>query len=107
LLAGYSLIYRRTFKAGDRVKINDVVGDVADMRLQVTHLRTMKNEDVIVPNSVILTSQAVIAAPRRKGAQVARAAASPGSRRRARGARGPGSSTPSVPSNGRIRLTAA
>jgi small-conductance mechanosensitive channel len=59
MLAGYSLIYRRTFKLGDRVKINDVVGDVVDMRLQVTHLRTVKNEDVIVPNSVILTSQVV------------------------------------------------
>src|SRR3989442_13870595 len=59
MMAGYSLIYRRTFKVGDRVKINDVVGDVVAMRLQVTHLRTIKNEDVIVPNSVILTSQVV------------------------------------------------
>jgi small-conductance mechanosensitive channel len=58
-LAGYSLIYRRAFKVGDRVKIGDVVGDVTEMRLQVTHLRTIKNEDVIVPNSVILTSQVV------------------------------------------------
>jgi small-conductance mechanosensitive channel len=59
MLAGYSLIYRRTFKLGDRVKINDVVGDVVVMRLQVTHLRTVKNEDVIIPNSTILTSQVV------------------------------------------------
>jgi small-conductance mechanosensitive channel len=58
-LAGYSLIYRRVFKVGDRVRINDVLGDVAQMGLQVTHLRTIKNEDVIVPNSVILTSQVV------------------------------------------------
>ena len=58
-LAGYSLIYRRAFKVGDRVKINDVLGDVARMGLQVTHVRTIKNEDVIVPNSVILTSQVV------------------------------------------------
>src|SRR5207247_7015444 len=59
MMAGYSLIYRRTFKVGDRVKINAVVGDVAAMRLQVTHLRTIKHEEVIVPNSVILTSQVV------------------------------------------------
>jgi small-conductance mechanosensitive channel len=59
MMAGYSLIYRRTFKVGDRVKINDVVGDVVEMRLQVTHLRTIKNEDVIIPNSVVLTSQVV------------------------------------------------
>ena len=59
MLAGYSLIYRGTFKVGDLVKINDVVGAVTEMRLQVTHLRTIKNEDVIVPNSVILASQVV------------------------------------------------
>jgi len=59
MLAGYSLIYRRTFKVGDRVKVNNVVGDVTQMRLQVTHLRTVKNEDVIVPNSAILTSEVV------------------------------------------------
>jgi small-conductance mechanosensitive channel len=59
LLAGYSLIYRGTFRVGDRVKIGDVIGDVTIMRLQVTHLRTIKNEDVIVPNSSILTSQVV------------------------------------------------
>ena len=59
MLAGYSLIYRGTFKVGDRVKINDVVGQVTEMRLQVTHVRTIKNEDVTVPNSLILTSQVV------------------------------------------------
>src|SRR5262245_38653047 len=59
MLAGYSLIYRRTFKVGDRVKINDVVADFTAMRLQVTHLKTIKNEDVVVPNSTILTSQVV------------------------------------------------
>jgi small-conductance mechanosensitive channel len=59
MLAGYSLIYRRTFKVGDRVKINDVTGDVTELRLQVTHLKTIKNEDVVVPNSAILASQVV------------------------------------------------
>jgi small-conductance mechanosensitive channel len=58
-IAGYSMIYRRTFKVGDRVKIDDVVGDVLEMRLQVTHLRSMKNEEVIVPNSAILGTQVV------------------------------------------------
>ena len=30
IIAGYSLTYRRTFKVGDRVRIDDVTGDVAD-----------------------------------------------------------------------------
>jgi small-conductance mechanosensitive channel len=59
VIAGYSMIYRRTFKVGDRVKIGAVVGDVTEMRLQVTHLRSPKNEEVVVPNSQILGSEVV------------------------------------------------
>ncbi|MGZ8216828.1 mechanosensitive ion channel family protein [Methylomagnum sp.] len=58
-IAGYSLIYRRAFKLGDRVKIGEAFGDVIEMRLQVTHLRSLKNEEIIVPNSTILTSEVV------------------------------------------------
>jgi small-conductance mechanosensitive channel len=43
-IAGYMLTYRRAFKIGDRVKIADLIGDVIATRLQVTHLRTIKNE---------------------------------------------------------------
>jgi small-conductance mechanosensitive channel len=56
VIAGYSLTYRRAFKVGDRVRIGDVVGDVTAIRLQVTHLRTVKNEEAVVPNSTILSS---------------------------------------------------
>jgi small-conductance mechanosensitive channel len=59
LLAGYSLTYRRAFRVGDRVQIGDVMGDVELMRLQVTHLRSVKNEEIIIPNSVILNSSVI------------------------------------------------
>ncbi|HEY7677294.1 MAG TPA: mechanosensitive ion channel domain-containing protein, partial [Candidatus Methylomirabilis sp.] len=59
VIAGYTLTYRRAFKVGDRVKIGEVLGDVTEMRLQVTHLRTIKNEEVTVPNSLILNSHVV------------------------------------------------
>ena len=59
IVAGYSLTYRRAFKVGDRVKIGAVFGDVTTMRLQVTHVRTPKNEEVIVPNSTILNQEVV------------------------------------------------
>jgi small-conductance mechanosensitive channel len=55
-MAGYTLIYRRLFKVGDRVQIGDIVGEVLEMRVQVTRFRTFKNEEVIIPNSTILTS---------------------------------------------------
>jgi small-conductance mechanosensitive channel len=57
LIAGYMLTYRRAFKVGDRVKIGDAVGEVLDMRLQATHLRSLKNEELVIPNSQILGSQ--------------------------------------------------
>jgi small-conductance mechanosensitive channel len=59
LIAGFTMTYRGTFKVGDRVRIGDVMGDVADIRLQVTRIRTPKNEDVVVPNSMILGSEVV------------------------------------------------
>ena len=59
VIAGYTMTYRRAFHIGDRVKIGDIVGEVTEMRLQVTHLRTIKNEEVIIPNSSILNNEVV------------------------------------------------
>jgi small-conductance mechanosensitive channel len=59
VIAGYSMTYRRAFKLGDRVKIGDHIGEVVRMRLLVTHLRTPKNEEVVVPNSSILGAEIV------------------------------------------------
>ena len=58
-LAGYTLIYRRAFKVGDRIQVGEVIGDVVAMRQQVTHLRTPKNEEVTVPSSTILSEHVV------------------------------------------------
>lgn len=59
LVAGMTLTYRRAFRVGDRVKIGDVVGDVVSMRLQVTHIRTIKNEEITIPNSTIVNSPVI------------------------------------------------
>jgi len=58
-LAGLTMTYRRAFRVGDRVKIGDFLGDVTEMRLLVTHLRSLKNEEIVVSNSVICNSQVV------------------------------------------------
>ncbi|MEN8174367.1 MAG: mechanosensitive ion channel domain-containing protein [Pseudomonadota bacterium] len=57
VVAGYSMTYRRAFRVGDRVRIGETVGDVTDTRLLVTHVRTPKNEAVVIPNSVILNGE--------------------------------------------------
>jgi small-conductance mechanosensitive channel len=59
IIAGYSMTYRRAFRVGDRIKVGEVVGDVTEVRLQVTHVRTPKNEEVVIPNSVILGSHVI------------------------------------------------
>ena len=59
MIAGYTMTYRRAFRLGDRVKIGGIVGDVTEMRLQVTHLRTVKNEEVVIPNSSILNNEVI------------------------------------------------
>ena len=56
MIAGYSMTYRRAFRLGDFVQIGDVRGVVSAVRLQVTHVRTIKNEEIIVPNSTILNA---------------------------------------------------
>jgi len=59
IIAGYTMIYRRAFRVGDRVKIEDHLGDITESRLLVTHLRTPKNEEIVIPNSVILSNSVV------------------------------------------------
>ena len=59
MIAGYALIYRRAFKVGDRIRVGETMGVVVRSRLQVTHLRTVKNEEVIVPNSALLNGTIV------------------------------------------------
>lgn len=54
IIAGYTMTYRRAFRVGDRIRIEQTVGDVTDIRVLVTHLRSLKNEEVILPNSKIL-----------------------------------------------------
>lgn len=59
VIAGYLMTYRRAFRVGDRVQIGDVIGDVIDLRLQATHLCTIRNEEAIIPNSQLLNGQVI------------------------------------------------
>jgi small-conductance mechanosensitive channel len=59
IIAGYTMTYRRAFRVGDRIRVGDAVGDVADSTVLVTTLRTPKNELVVVPNSEILSKSIV------------------------------------------------
>jgi small-conductance mechanosensitive channel len=53
VMAGIMLTYMRPFKVGDRVQIAGTTGDVLEKTLLVTRLRTVKNVEVVLPNSAI------------------------------------------------------
>jgi small-conductance mechanosensitive channel len=54
MVAGLVLTYMRPFKIGDRVKVGEITGDVIEKNLLITRIRTIKNEDITVPNATIL-----------------------------------------------------
>lgn len=58
-IAGLILIYMSPYGVGDRVKIDQVIGDITEIGLLVTRLRTIKNEDVTIPNSKILSQETI------------------------------------------------
>jgi small-conductance mechanosensitive channel len=58
-MAGTVMVYMRPFKLGDRVRIADTVGDVIEKTLLVTRVRTNKNEEISIPNALVLGSHIV------------------------------------------------
>lgn len=59
IIAGVVLIYMSPYSRGDRVKVGEITGDIKEMNLLVTRIRTIKNEDVTIPNSLILAKEVV------------------------------------------------
>jgi small-conductance mechanosensitive channel len=46
VIAGYTMTYRRAFRVGDRIRIDQMLGDVTKVGLMVTHLKSIKNEEL-------------------------------------------------------------
>ncbi len=59
IVAGVILTYTRAFHVGDRVRIADTVGDVMEKTLLATRVRTIKNVDITIPNSMVLGSHII------------------------------------------------
>jgi small-conductance mechanosensitive channel len=56
LVAGIVITYMRPFTVGDRVKIGDTIGTVVEKSMLVTKIRTLKNEEVTIPNAQIINT---------------------------------------------------
>lgn len=56
LMAGLVITFMRPFHVGDRIKLNDTVGDIIEKTPLVTRVKTPKNEIVTIPNSHVMSS---------------------------------------------------
>jgi small-conductance mechanosensitive channel len=59
IVAGIVITYMRPYQIGDRVTIQDTTGDVVEKTLLVTRIRTIKNEDVTIPNANIINNHLI------------------------------------------------
>ena len=55
-VAGVILIYTRGYRIGDWVTVGENTGEVVQMTMLATHIRTIRNEEITIPNSVALSS---------------------------------------------------
>ena len=56
LMAGLVITFMRPFRVGDRIRLNDTMGDIIEKTALVTRVKTPKNEIVTVPNSFVMSS---------------------------------------------------
>jgi len=59
LVGGVLLLFSRLFKVGDRIRVGEIEGDVLEIELLLTRLRTPKNELVSIPNGALLGGHVV------------------------------------------------
>jgi small-conductance mechanosensitive channel len=66
-VSGLMIIYMRPFTIGDVVKIGDNTGTIVSKGMLVTRLNTPKNEEISVPNKMIVEGQIVNYSSEEKG----------------------------------------
>lgn len=58
-ISGLIILFERPISVGDRVRVGDIDGDITEINIRSTKVRTMNNISIIVPNSDFV-SQSVI-----------------------------------------------
>ena len=59
IVAGIVMTYTGAFNVGDRVTIASTTGDVTEKTMLVTRIRTIKNVEITIPNSMVLSSHII------------------------------------------------
>lgn len=58
-LAGLFVLYKRSMNVGDRIRVGDFYGDVMQIRLMETYLKSVKNELISIPNATLLSTEVI------------------------------------------------
>ncbi|UOQ43795.1 mechanosensitive ion channel [Halobacillus salinarum] len=58
-ISGIILLFERPIKVGDRVVVDEIIGDVERINMRATVIKTLDNEHIIVPNSYFLEEHVV------------------------------------------------
>lgn len=56
MMSGFVIMYSRAFKVGDYIRIGDLEGSVTALGIFSTKIKTIKREEVTVPNNVITST---------------------------------------------------
>jgi small-conductance mechanosensitive channel len=59
LIAGVSLTYQRSFRVGDVIKVGEAIGIVLERSLNVTRIKSPKNQIITIPNNTMLGSHVI------------------------------------------------
>ena len=59
IVGGLIIIYTRAYQIGDRIKIDDIKGDVLEKTILSTRICTLDNEVVTIPNATIINSNII------------------------------------------------
>ncbi len=59
VIAGYITTFGRVLRVGDMIKVGDTTGTVSQIRLLTIRLRTIRNEEVTIPNGTLLNTNVI------------------------------------------------
>ncbi|GGM27513.1 hypothetical protein GCM10011351_11740 [Paraliobacillus quinghaiensis] len=58
-ISGIILLFERPIKVGDRVIVNEIIGDIEQINMRATIIKSIDNEHIIVPNSYFLEEHVI------------------------------------------------
>ena len=58
-LAGILLAFRRPFRVGDTIEVQDTIGNVVALDMRTTQVKTFDGKDVFIPNSILIKNHLI------------------------------------------------